>query len=80
MQISKISSFTGKLHCRDIQVTMDQINRWQNGELIQNVMPDIGADDREFLMTGVTPEEWAEVFGTDEEEEVHEREDPREHE
>ena len=36
------------------------------GELIQNVFPDLSPDDREFLMTGVTAEEWAEFVGDDE--------------
>ena len=30
-------------------------------ELIQNAMPNLSADEREFLMTGITPEEWAEL-------------------
>jgi len=25
-------------------------------------MPTLSADDREFLMTGATPEEWGEIF------------------
>jgi hypothetical protein len=29
-------------------------------------MPNLSADDREFLMTGTTPEEWDEMFGDDE--------------
>jgi hypothetical protein len=31
--------------------------------LIQNVFPDLNTDQREFLMTGSTPEEWNAVFG-----------------
>ena len=47
-----------KDHTREIDVTQSQLDRWKAGELIQNVMPNISADDREFLMTGITPEEW----------------------
>jgi len=36
---------------------------WVHGAMIQNAFPMLGADDREFLMTGITPEEWAEMFG-----------------
>ena len=68
MQITKQSMFTGEIHTREIDVTEDQIRRWQGGELIQNVMPHLSPDDREFLMTGVTPEEWAEEFSEEEEE------------
>lgn len=35
------------------------------GTLVQNVFPGLSADDREFLMTGITPEEWDAAFGED---------------
>ena len=50
----------------DLNVTEAQLGRWEAGELIQNVFPDLSPDDREFLMTGVTAEEWAEFVGDDE--------------
>ena len=50
----------------DLNVTEAQLSRWEAGELIQNVFPDLSPDDREFLMTGVTAEEWAEFVGDDE--------------
>jgi hypothetical protein len=54
--------FTGKVHTRDIDVTDHQLALWKGGMLIQEAMPHLSADDREFLMTGVTPEEWAKEF------------------
>ena len=51
--------------------TQDQINRalelgvpsiaiqqWVHGDKIQDVMPWLSADDREFILTGLSPEEW----------------------
>ena len=35
-------------------------------ELIQDVMPDLSPDQREFLMTGMTPLEWTNMFGEEE--------------
>lgn len=35
---------------------------WAAGELIQNAFPMLSADEREFIMTGCTPEEWDEMF------------------
>jgi hypothetical protein len=67
MLISRQSMFSGKFHEREINDTDEQLTRWHQGELIQNVMPHLSADDREFLMTGVTPEEWDETFGKEEE-------------
>jgi hypothetical protein len=41
-------------------------NNWVNGVLIQNAFPMLDADKREFLMTGITAEEWTELFADDE--------------
>jgi hypothetical protein len=59
MLIKKISPLSGTVNERDIDVTAEQIQWWHGGALIQDVMPNLSADDREFLMTGITPEEWA---------------------
>jgi hypothetical protein len=66
MVITRQSSFTGKVHSMDLNVTEAQLGRWEAGELIQNVFPDLSPDDREFLMTGVSKEEWAEFVGDEE--------------
>jgi len=58
MLITKTSMLSGNTSSMDIDVSQDQIDLWQGGSLIQNVMPDLSADEREFIMTGVTPEEW----------------------
>jgi len=58
MEIVRKSQFTGITRTRDIEVTNEQIDRWRNGELIQNAMPELSADDRDFIMTGLTPEDW----------------------
>jgi hypothetical protein len=56
------SPFSGKTHQATIRITREQYNRWKGGELIQNAMPHLSADEREFLMTGITPDEWDDVF------------------
>ena len=63
MTITRTSSFTGKENTCEINVTPEQIEAWQGGQLIQNAMPGISADDREFIKTGITPEEWENAFG-----------------
>ena len=62
MLVSKFSPISMKDHTREIPVTQEQIDAWKSGVLIQNAMPNISADDREFLMTGITPEEWDNHF------------------
>lgn len=42
------------------------LDRWDNGELIQNALSDLSADEREFIQSGTTPEEWAEMFAEEE--------------
>lgn len=64
MKITMTSLVSGKQHTRDIDVTDEQLRTWRRGGvLIQDAMPQLSADDREFLMTGIIPEEWAEEFG-----------------
>jgi hypothetical protein len=63
MEIVRQSPFSGKINKREINVTLEQLDAWTKGALIQNAMPNLSAEDREFIKTGITPEEWAEVFG-----------------
>jgi hypothetical protein len=53
----------------DLDITEEQIKQFENGEgLIQDIFPNLNAGEREFIMSGVTPEEWEVVFGSDEDE------------
>jgi len=63
MQIIKTSFVSGKVNTMEIDVTPEQIALWQNGTLIQRAMPHLSVNEREFLQSGITPEEWEEVFG-----------------
>lgn len=63
MQITRTSPFTGKVHTCEIDVTEAQLKAWEDGQLIQDAMPHLSADDREFIKTGITTEEWNNVFG-----------------
>lgn len=63
MWIWKTSPISKEQNALWIPVTDDQINKWQAGALIQDVMPELNDEQREFLMTGITPREWQEQFG-----------------
>lgn len=41
-------------------------NAWKSGMLIQEAFPTLTTDQREFLMTGITPDEWTQFFGEEE--------------
>ncbi|AMQ66098.1 hypothetical protein AAY80_048 [Stenotrophomonas phage vB_SmaS-DLP_6] len=65
MIITRKSPLSGKTNQRDINVTEEQLAKWHEGTAIQHAMPNVSADDREFIMTGITPEEWDEAFAPD---------------
>ncbi len=46
-------------------VTVDSAGylKWEAGELIQKALGSISADDREFLISGISPEGWKKTFG-----------------
>lgn len=65
MIVTRTSQLSGKTHTREIDVEPGLLVRWVEGRdrrLIQDAFPHLDADDREFIMTGITPEEWDEAF------------------
>tara|TARA_R110002074_G_scaffold55658_1_gene137857 strand:- start:742 stop:912 length:171 start_codon:yes stop_codon:yes gene_type:complete len=54
---------SGKTHVQEIDVTEEQIKDWEDGTLIQNAMPLLTTDEREFIRTGITREEWDSING-----------------
>jgi len=62
MLIAKTSSLTSRTHEMEIDVSDKQIALWMEGALIQDVMPNLTPDEREFIMTGITAAEWDEAF------------------
>ena len=69
MKITKTSMTSGNINTMDIDVTFDQYQSWIDGENILVAMPHLSADEREFIKTGITPTEWNELFGEEEDEE-----------
>ena len=65
--VTNVSILSGKTNSMALPIRQGQVEYWQrSGELIQNVFPHLNADQREFLMTGITPDEWDSAFGSDE--------------
>lgn len=61
MKITRTSIYSGKTRTKEINVTEKQVKEWEDGLLIQMAMPGLTPDDREFIMSGVTPEEWEDM-------------------
>ena len=68
MFITKQSTLSGNWNTLEIDITEEQFlrveNRRVNGELIQNIVPNVPKELREFLMYGITPTEWEQYFGS----------------
>jgi DNA-binding LacI/PurR family transcriptional regulator len=63
MKIIRTSPFSGNTNSMEIEVTLEQLRSWQvDGVLIQNAMPHLTPDEREFIKTGITSEEWDSAF------------------
>ncbi len=65
MIVETVSLLTGNKHSREIPITFDQVRRWRSGEFIQDVAPHLTSFEREFMISGITEEEWEEHFGGD---------------
>lgn len=61
MIISTVCPFCG--HHDAVTVPESGYLAWQNGELIQNAFPDLSAEEREMLLTGICRKCQAEIFG-----------------
>lgn len=62
MLVTRTSVVSGVTRTRDLDVTQEQLDRWEAGELVHRVFPHLDDSDREFLMTGMTDEEWDAIF------------------
>lgn len=54
----------------ELKMTEDQTRRFlewasSRNNLIQNVFPELSAEDREIILTGINPEDWKKAFGED---------------
>lgn len=62
--------FTGQMNQMELSLTHREYSMgmamWQKGEYIQRAFPTLNAEQREFVMSGITPEKWAEIFGDEE--------------
>ncbi len=57
--------FSGKYY--RVTVDLEPFERWQSGEKIQDAFPDLSVDDREWLVSGVHPDEYDRVAKRDRE-------------
>lgn len=70
IKFSNTSPFSGEENTMELPLTQEEFDaahkRWQEGTMIQDAFPTLNADQREFILTGITPGEWDDAFGGDE--------------
>lgn len=59
--ISGACVFTGVPHV--VRAPAEGLLRYLRGDLIQNAFPDLSADQREFIKSGIGPDGWKQTFG-----------------
>jgi hypothetical protein len=60
MKVKRTSIMSGKVTTMDLDITVDQVIQWEKGALIQDIMGHLSPEHREFLISGITSEEWRE--------------------
>ena len=61
--VTALSNISGELNTMTMKMTKERHNKWvMERTLIHNAFPNLTADEREFLMTGILPGEWEELF------------------
>ena len=63
MLITRKSPLSGVIMQMELDVTREQLVAWEKGELVQDAMPHLSPDEREFIITGISPYEWQAKFG-----------------
>ena len=66
MEITRISKYSGIMRTRLLDITEEQLDAYTRGALIQNAFPNLTDEEREFFMTGITRNEWIEMFSEEE--------------
>jgi len=62
MKITRKSVASGIERTLDVNITEEQYKAWKSGTLAQVAFPNATPDEREFVMTGITKEEWDDLF------------------
>ena len=70
MQVSRKSPLTGNVNTLEVNITKeqwDEFNSPARERLVQEIFCDASSEEREFILTGYTPEDWKMIFGGEEE-------------
>jgi hypothetical protein len=65
IQVTRQSAITRKMNTMELPITQEHLDNYDTvgGLLVQDVFPNLDVGQREFLISGITPQEWNETFG-----------------
>ena len=65
--VKRQSILTGEWHEMELPITEAELVEYEEGgDLVQNKFPHLTPDQREFIISGSTPDEWDAAFSEDE--------------
>lgn len=62
MKITRTSTTTGVTRTLDLDITQEQLLSYERGLKIQHAFPNLTPAEQRFFMTGITEDEWNEIF------------------
>lgn len=62
MKFIRKSIISGVVREMDLPVTEEQYEQYENGMFVQDAFPQLTADEREFIISGITSNEWDEMI------------------
>lgn len=74
MKLTRTSPLTKQENTMELDITEAEYQQWLRTRgthkhvLIQRAFPHLSDDEREFILTGYTPEDWNKMFPPEEEE------------
>lgn len=73
LEVTKKSIISGKTNTMELDITQEDLDRYEqvSGLLVQAVFPKLSSSEREFLISGITPTEWNDTFGEEENDDDH---------
>jgi hypothetical protein len=65
LEVTRKSILSGKTNTMALDITQESLDIYDTigGMLVQNVFPNLNKEEREFLINGVTPDEWNKYIG-----------------
>ena len=68
IQVTRQSVITKKINTMELPITQENLDTYETvGDmLIQDAFPNLDKEQREFLLSGITPQEWNDTFGEEE--------------